>query len=60
MKHRKEYDATKPRDPDWRLTCIFIDRRKTLPTPGHHRARDPGVREPESRGQGIRAPSAGS
>lgn len=27
MKHRKEYDATKTRDPDWRLTCIFIDRR---------------------------------
>ncbi|UUZ60275.1 GNAT family N-acetyltransferase [Nocardioides sp. B-3] len=25
--HRKQYDATKARDPDWRLTCIFIDKR---------------------------------
>lgn len=25
--HRKDYDATKTRDPDWRLTCIFIDKR---------------------------------
>lgn len=25
--HRKEYDATKAHDPDWRLTCIFVDRR---------------------------------
>jgi len=25
--HRKQYDATKVRDPDWRLTCIFVDRR---------------------------------
>ncbi len=25
--HRKEYDATKQADPDWRITCIFVDRR---------------------------------
>ena len=25
--HRKQYDATKSADPDWRLTCIFIDKR---------------------------------
>ena len=25
--HRKQYDATKASDPDWRLTCIFIDKR---------------------------------
>ena len=25
--HRKQYDATSERAPDWRLTCIFVDRR---------------------------------
>ena len=25
--HRKQYDATKGGDPDWRITCIFVDRR---------------------------------
>ncbi len=25
--HRKQYDATKAGDPDWRITCIFVDRR---------------------------------
>jgi GNAT superfamily N-acetyltransferase len=25
--HRKQYDAEKQRDPDWRITCIFVDRR---------------------------------
>lgn len=27
MKHAKEYDATKTADPDYRITCVFIDRR---------------------------------
>ncbi len=25
--HRKQYDAEKEADPDWRITCVFIDRR---------------------------------
>ena len=25
--HRTQYDATSERDPDWRLTCIFVDKR---------------------------------
>jgi len=25
--HRTQYDATNERDPDWRLTCIFVDKR---------------------------------
>ena len=25
--HRKQYDAEKAADPDWRITCIFVDRR---------------------------------
>jgi GNAT superfamily N-acetyltransferase len=25
--HRKQYDATKSADPDYRITCIFIDKR---------------------------------
>jgi len=27
MKHQKQYDAEKDRDPDYRITCIFVDRR---------------------------------
>lgn len=27
MKHSLAYEATKTADPDWRITCIFIDRR---------------------------------
>ena len=27
MKHAQQYDAEKVADPDWRITCIFIDRR---------------------------------
>ena len=25
--HRKQYDADKDSDPDWRITCVFVDRR---------------------------------
>ena len=25
--HRKQYDAEKGVDPDWRITCVFVDRR---------------------------------
>ena len=25
--HRKQYDATKTGDPDYRITCVFVDRR---------------------------------
>ena len=25
--HRKQYDATKTADPDYRITCVFVDRR---------------------------------
>ncbi|CCI53903.1 GNAT family N-acetyltransferase [Nostocoides jenkinsii] len=25
--HRKEYDATKEADPDYRITCVFVDKR---------------------------------
>ena len=25
--HRKEYDATKTADPDYRITCVFVDKR---------------------------------
>jgi GNAT superfamily N-acetyltransferase len=25
--HRKQYDAEKDTDPDWRITCVFVDRR---------------------------------
>ena len=25
--HRKQYDAEKDADPDWRITCVFVDRR---------------------------------
>ncbi|MEI2764912.1 MAG: hypothetical protein V9F82_04385 [Dermatophilaceae bacterium] len=25
--HRKEYDATKALDPDYRITCVFVDKR---------------------------------
>ena len=25
--HRKEYDATKTNDPDYRITCVFVDKR---------------------------------
>lgn len=27
IKHRRAYDADPPRLPDWRITCIFVDRR---------------------------------
>lgn len=27
LHHRKQYDAEKERDPDYRITCVFIDRR---------------------------------
>lgn len=25
--HRKQYDATKSEDPDYRITCVFVDKR---------------------------------
>ena len=25
--HRKQYDAEKDADPDWRITCVFVDKR---------------------------------
>ena len=25
--HRKQYDAESSREPDWRITCVFVDRR---------------------------------
>jgi GNAT superfamily N-acetyltransferase len=27
LHHRKQYDAEKTRDPDYRITCVFVDRR---------------------------------
>ena len=27
LHHRKEYDATKTADPDYRITCVFVDKR---------------------------------
>jgi GNAT superfamily N-acetyltransferase len=27
LHHRKQYDAEKDRDPDYRITCVFVDRR---------------------------------
>ena len=27
LHHRKQYDATKTADPDYRITCVFVDRR---------------------------------
>ena len=27
LHHRKQYDAEKDADPDWRITCVFVDRR---------------------------------
>ena len=27
LHHRKQYDAEKDGDPDWRITCVFVDRR---------------------------------
>lgn len=27
MKHRKQYEAEKVADPDYRITCVFVDRR---------------------------------
>jgi GNAT superfamily N-acetyltransferase len=27
LQHRKEYDATKTADPDYRITCVFVDKR---------------------------------
>jgi GNAT superfamily N-acetyltransferase len=27
IKHRREYDKTPPPLPDWRITCIFVDKR---------------------------------
>ncbi len=31
LHHRKQYDAEKDADPDWRITCVFVD--KPLPPP---------------------------
>jgi hypothetical protein len=27
LHHRNEYDATKTADPDYRITCVFVDKR---------------------------------
>ncbi|HSU01270.1 MAG TPA: GNAT family N-acetyltransferase [Nocardioides sp.] len=27
LHHRKQYDKEKTTDPDWRITCVFVDRR---------------------------------
>ncbi|MFC6715510.1 GNAT family N-acetyltransferase [Branchiibius cervicis] len=27
LHHRKQYDQTKTRDPDYRITCVFVDKR---------------------------------
>ncbi len=27
LHHRKQYDAEKERDPDYRITCVFVDKR---------------------------------
>ena len=27
LHHRKQYDAEKSADPDWRITCVFVDKR---------------------------------
>ncbi|MGF9754415.1 hypothetical protein AAII07_04380 [Microvirga sp. 0TCS3.31] len=27
LHHRKQYDAEKDVDPDWRITCVFVDKR---------------------------------